>query len=101
MPRGDRTGPNGNGPMTGRRMGYCADNDRPGYYENDQNYGRGGGGFRRGGGGGRGFGFRGGNYDSNFIPNVSEKTLVENEIKILKDQLGALEKQLSETKKED
>ncbi|MCD6177011.1 MAG: DUF5320 domain-containing protein [Candidatus Cloacimonetes bacterium] len=106
MPRGDRTGPNGNGPMTGRGMGYCAGNDRPGYYENDQNYGRGfGGGFRRGGGrgfgGGGGFGFRGGNYNSNFIPNVSEKTLVENEIKILKDQLSALEKQLSETKKED
>lgn len=27
MPRGDRTGPQGMGPMTGRRMGHCA----PGY----------------------------------------------------------------------
>jgi len=25
MPRGDRTGPRGMGPMTGRRAGYCAD----------------------------------------------------------------------------
>jgi len=23
MPRGDRTGPDGRGPMTGRGMGYC------------------------------------------------------------------------------
>ena len=100
MPRGDRTGPNGNGPMTGRRMGYCAGNDRPGYTEGNYNYGRGfgGGGFRRGFGGG--YGFRGG-YSNDFVPNVSEKTLLENEIKILKDQLGSLEKQLSETKKEN
>ena len=31
MPRGDRTGPAGMGPMTGRAMGYCAGFDRPGY----------------------------------------------------------------------
>ena len=95
MPRGDKTGPNGNGPMTGRMMGNCV--------SNDQNYGRdfGGGSFRRGGGRGfsGGFGFRGGNYNynSNFTPNVSEKTLLENEIRILKDQLNSLEKQLTES----
>ena len=58
MPRGDKTGPNGNGPMTGRGMGNCSSNDRPGYTENDQNYRRG---FGRGGG--RGFGFRHRNND--------------------------------------
>jgi len=31
MPGGDRTGPRGLGPMTGRRAGYCADYDVPGY----------------------------------------------------------------------
>ncbi|WP_422477446.1 DUF5320 domain-containing protein [Pleomorphochaeta sp. DL1XJH-081] len=31
MPRGDSTGRNGNGPMTGRAMGYCAGYDVPGY----------------------------------------------------------------------
>jgi hypothetical protein len=31
MPRGDRTGPMGAGPMTGRAAGYCAGYDRPGY----------------------------------------------------------------------
>jgi hypothetical protein len=31
MPRGDRTGPAGTGPMTGRGAGYCAGYDMPGY----------------------------------------------------------------------
>jgi hypothetical protein len=31
MPGGDRTGPMGMGPMTGRAAGYCAGNDMPGY----------------------------------------------------------------------
>ena len=31
MPRGDGTGPTGAGPMTGRRAGYCASNDMPGF----------------------------------------------------------------------
>jgi hypothetical protein len=31
MPAGDRTGPMGMGPMTGRAAGYCASYDVPGY----------------------------------------------------------------------
>jgi hypothetical protein len=31
MPRGDRTGPAGMGPMTGRAAGYCAGYGMPGY----------------------------------------------------------------------
>jgi len=31
MPRGDATGPAGEGPMTGRGAGYCAGYDAPGY----------------------------------------------------------------------
>ncbi len=31
MPHGDRTGPRGEGPMTGRGRGYCAGYDAPGY----------------------------------------------------------------------
>jgi len=31
MPRGDRTGPDGEGPMTGRAAGYCAGYAMPGY----------------------------------------------------------------------
>ncbi|MFO8052009.1 MAG: DUF5320 domain-containing protein [Thermoplasmatota archaeon] len=32
MPRGDRTGPWGAGPMTGRGAGYCAGYRHPGFY---------------------------------------------------------------------
>jgi len=31
MPGGDRTGPMGMGPLTGRRMGFCASNAQPGF----------------------------------------------------------------------
>jgi len=31
MPGGDRTGPLGFGPMTGRALGYCAGYNTPGY----------------------------------------------------------------------
>jgi hypothetical protein len=51
MPRGDKTGPQGMGPMTGRAAGYCAGNEAPGYANP---------GFGRGYGVGRGFGGGGG-----------------------------------------
>jgi hypothetical protein len=55
MPRGDRTGPGGFGPMTGRAAGYCAGYPVPGYMNPGRGYGRGWGrGFGRGWG--RGFG---------------------------------------------
>lgn len=54
MPAGDRTGPRGMGPMTGRRAGYCAGYDTPGYANpvpaRGFGMGRGGGWFGRGGG---------------------------------------------------
>ena len=59
MPGGDRTGPLGQGPMTGRRAGYCAGYSAPGYANSVPGRGRGfgyGRGFGRGRGWGRGFG---------------------------------------------
>ncbi|HUU45101.1 MAG TPA: DUF5320 domain-containing protein [Acidobacteriota bacterium] len=50
MPRGDRTGPLGQGPMSGRGAGYCAGAPVPGYANPAW------GGFGRGGGLGRGGG---------------------------------------------
>ncbi len=102
MPRGDRMGPSGEGPTTGRGMGYCTGNEHPGFMNAISNRGRGyGRGFQGGPGYGRGagFGFRGGygSYNPGNISDVSEKTLVENEIRILKDQLSALEDRLSKT----
>ena len=53
MPGGDRTGPLGQGPQTGRAAGYCAGYDMPGYMNPVPGYGRSrGGGW---GGGGRGW----------------------------------------------
>ncbi len=49
MPGGDRTGPNGYGPMTGRGLGYCTGYGAPGYA--NAGFGRG----RGFGGGGRGW----------------------------------------------
>ncbi len=54
MPRGDRTGPWGAGPMTGRAAGYCAGYSVPGYLNPVGGYGRGLG-RRRGRGFGRGW----------------------------------------------
>lgn len=95
MPRGDKTGPNGIGPMTGRQMGYCVGNDRPGLETSARGFGRGrgfGDGFGRGMGNRFGYGRGNRFYSEEAIPNVSEKTLLENEVKILKEQLSAMEK---------
>jgi hypothetical protein len=64
MPWGDRTGPMGEGPLTGRAMGYCAGFDVPGHLNAGRpgrggRFGSGSGGRGRsgagGGGGGRGW----------------------------------------------
>lgn len=65
MPGGDRTGPMGAGPMTGRAAGLCTGNVAPGFANTPggRGFGGGGGGFgggRGGGGGGGGGGGRGG-----------------------------------------
>ena len=104
MPGGDKRGPEGFGPMTGRRMGTCVGDVNPGYYNNQGfsvGFGRGmrngfGRGFARGGG--RGFG-RNFSYSGN--QNFSNKEAIENEINVLKEQLSFLEKELSNYKKDD
>ncbi len=47
MPRGDRTGPFGEGPRTGRQMGYCAGNESPGFAGMQTNWKGTGRGFGR------------------------------------------------------
>ena len=91
MPRGDRTGPNGNGPKTGRSLGYCVGNETEAYLENrSQGFG-GGYGHRRGLRQGFGRGYDQGRRN---FTDTSEKTLVQNEINIIKDQLLNLEERL-------
>ena len=55
MPFGDRTGPAGLGPMTGRGAGYCAGYAVPGTMNPAPSRGFWGRGFGRGGGRGRGW----------------------------------------------
>ncbi|MFC1542227.1 DUF5320 domain-containing protein [Candidatus Latescibacterota bacterium] len=69
MPRGDRTGPNGMGPMTGRGAGFCAGFSVPGFMNP---FGSQGQGFARGGGRGFGRGF------GNFVPVSPYVTQVYN-----------------------
>lgn len=58
--RGDKKGPEGEGPRTGRGLGLCSGSDKPGYLSSEAPMGMGRGGGRGAGagrrGGGRGFG---------------------------------------------
>lgn len=96
MPRGDKTGPGGLGPMTGRRMGTCVGNDQAGF--SFRTFGRG---FVNGFGRnlGRGFGRNHRFYQNQFRDRMGEsqevsKEIIENEIDTLKRRLSYLESEL-------
>jgi hypothetical protein len=102
MPRGDRTGPNGLGPMTGRRMGFCAGNNNPGYMNSGFGYGRGAG---YGRGFGRGFGRAGyGRIYSEPLP-VQEREYGEpskaEQLKELKAEKKEIDKAIEELEKKE
>ncbi len=111
MPFGDRTGPNGMGPMTGRGLGFCNGFNRPGYTNNG--YGRGGFGFGRGRGFGRGFGYGRGfgrgfgwgaapaNYPYAPISKEDEKNYLKNEIKIIEQELNTAKDRLKELEEKE
>ena len=114
MPRGDRTGPMGSGPMTGRGVGYCGGFAGPGFMSPGPGYGYGRGfGFGRGFGRGRGwrhpgFGhFWGYPYPpvtphSGFL-SLSEKQemdILAGQMKMLEDELDLLKKRQMELKKQ-
>ena len=109
MPRGDRTGPDGYGPMTGRAAGYCAGYDRPGFANPiANNYGRGmANRFGRRGGYGRFAGFRGAGYappayyPAPYNPDSSqtqadELGFLKNQAEILKRELDNVNKRISD-----
>lgn len=106
MPFGDRTGPGGLGPMTGRGMGYCNGYDMPGAWAGGR--GRGGRGWGRGFGYHRGFGRMG----RGPVPMVgpgwwrqpdpeTERQMMENEVKSLEQELAAVRKRLAELESEE
>jgi len=103
MAGGDRTGPMGQGPVTGRRLGFCAGFDSPGYMKGPVGgMGRGFGcgmGFGRGMARGRGFGRGWGyNYPSQgypWTPSLSR----EDEIRLLKEEADSLKRSQKEVEK--
>lgn len=116
MPRGDRTGPWGLGPMTGRGAGYCAGYPVPGFmnpYGGRLGFGFGfGRGFGRGRGYGRGFWpvypypiaspmpYGGGFYQPPVEPKQEMEMLAE-EAKALKEQLEAINKLITELEEKE
>ena len=113
MPSGDRTGPLGQGPMTGRRAGYCSGYQSPGYsnpgFGRRFGFGRGPGrGFR---GHGRGFWWqihRGPYYQPRFLdpvdnvqPSIDEEKNYLNEmIENLEEDIHQIKERLKELSKE-
>ncbi len=83
MPRGDGTGPMGQGPMTGRGLGYCAGYPHPGF------------------GRGRGFRRRFYRYPIPVEPirlTKQEQKILEEEKKELELELKAIQEKLKELK---
>jgi hypothetical protein len=123
MPRGDRTGPAGMGPMTGRGLGYCAGYGAPGYMDPAPGLGRGRGrgwwGAGRGWGGGGGRGWRHWYYATGLPgwarygyppfwgyapypqpPSAEEETeFLKNQAEALKRELDAIAQRLDELEK--
>ena len=85
MPRGDRTGRFGFGPMSGRGFGYCAGYRHPGYMGGGRGFGRG-----MGMGFGRGFG-----YSPPYMPEpISEREALSAQARNLEEQLSFIKERL-------
>ena len=108
MPGGDRTGPTGRGPMTGRRVGYCAGYQVPGYANPGPRFGRGMGFGRGRGSWGRGYYPYPGSYygpTPYYAPSptgpepAEEKAYLGEAIKSMEEELKAMKERLEELSK--
>jgi hypothetical protein len=99
MPRGDRTGPSGFGPMTGRAAGYCAGYPVPGFMNPTRGFGSGVG-RGRGRGWGRGFGRGWWAYPPIVQPPSPEQEVeaLETYSKKLETEKADLEQEMSQIK---
>ena len=102
MPQGDRTGPNGKGPMTGRKAGFCTGNKVAGF----GNFG--GAGFGRGrraaGRGNRNMFFKTGHprwRQFNDFQMEDEKETLKLQAEELKAQLELIESRLNQMNDEE
>lgn len=91
MPGGDKTGPMGMGPMTGRGAGYCAGYAVPGYMNPVPGGGQGFGWGR--GRGGRGLGRGWGRW---FAPPYVAGPMKEQELGLLRSQAESLKQALDD-----
>ena len=96
MPRGDRTGPYGMGPMSGRSAGYCAGFAMPGYENFIQpGFGR----MRQRRGCGYGFGFMkqfGRGFGRGFSKGFDEKEILKQQAHSLQSELEFIQNRLSQ-----
>ena len=96
MPRRNETGPEGAGPMTGRRAGYCTGDVGTGW--KNPSPGRLGGAFRKG----TGFhGFLRGYRTAPTPPINIARIALQSECDVLRDQLETAEKELATLDAED
>ena len=105
MPRGDRTGPMGMGPMTGRAAGFCAGNGVPGFSNATGGRGRGFGcGQGRGFGRGRksGWGFQDIPVVAYSAPRsqVDELSALKNQSRYFGEALDAVNRRIAEIEPE-
>jgi len=104
MPWGDRTGPAGLGPMTGRAAGYCAGYSVPGHLNPISGrgfYGVGRGGYPWGGVYGAPYGdYPYPPYAPGPTPKEEESYLKE-EISLLEDQIKSVKERLKVVEKEE
>jgi len=104
VPRGNRTGPAGAGPMTGRRAGYCTGYDMPGFSNPSFPWRGVGFGFRGGGFGWRNMFYATGlpgwlRYIHAQQPPQDESETLRVEANWLKSQLDAINKRIDDLEK--
>jgi len=105
MPRGDRTGPNGEGPMSGRGAGLCGGNSSGGYTSSGNGAGMGRGAGRgtnstAGRGRGAGTGNRASNRGGGFFNRLRSANDINNDTSgnndsVVQHQLNSMQQQLN------
>jgi hypothetical protein len=99
MPGGNKKGPMGQGPMTGRNLGFCGGYDTPGFTKGYGQAGRGAGsglgrGFARGRGKGAGRGMGPGRFNTGgWMPGAMKQ---EDEAQVLRAQAENLKGSLKD-----
>jgi len=92
MPRGNRMGPMGQGPMTGRGAGFCAGNGNGNGFGSGMGFGAGGSGS------GRGYRFRQAVGLQPVFSNSEEAAFLENRKSLLSGELESVKSRLAALK---